>query len=110
MKIQEYNKKNKSYYHFEESDDFCDISKIKRAEELVNKKIKLNDDDSIQLKYIVKIESLRYNIAKNRISLEEYKNILQSIILSCVNECHRNPFISTKVHEIFYDELNKLYD
>ena len=109
MNILEYSNKVGEPYHFESSDRFCDINKIEKAKSVVQKKLKMDKIDIQQLETIVKLEKLRYKLAKNEIELIKYKELAKNLDVSFFKENNLDVFENTKVHNDFYYYLNKEY-
>jgi len=110
MNLKEYNKSISDYYHFESSDCFCDRGNILKAESIVKERLDLDGNDLIQLKSIVSLELLRNQLAFDKVTVGEYKSKMQDIIKNCAAKADRDPFDNYRVHEIFYHQLNSLYN
>lgn len=96
-------------YHFESSQDYCDLDEITRVAELLSKRKDFTVADKAQLLAIVELEVTRYRFASDDLSLEEYQTKVQSIRQTLIKTYNREPFDNGKVDKIFYVELNKGY-
>lgn len=96
-------------YHFESSDDYCDVDIINIAAQNVRNNINMNEQDDAQLKSIVDLEKTRCSFAVGNISHNELKKRIYDIRHNLVKEYHREPFDNGTIDKKFYKELNELY-
>lgn len=109
MNMVEYLKNPKKPYHFESSNSFCDLKKIEKAKSIVQKKLTMKKADIQQLEAIVKLEKLRYKLAKDEIELIQYKELVKNIDVDFFKENNLDIFENTEVHDDFYYYLNEEY-
>jgi hypothetical protein len=109
MNLVEYKSNLEEPYHFETSDNFCDLQKIKIAYNKTYRKEKWSKVEINQLNNIVELEKLRYKLSKKIIDYEYYKNKMHKISEEFFNENGFDVFKDTKIHNDFYYELNSLY-
>ncbi|XXN66746.1 hypothetical protein ACRQ84_23470 (plasmid) [Enterobacter ludwigii] len=96
-------------YHFESSQDYCDLGHIARVSELLNHRSDFNDADRAQLLAIMELERLRYRFANDELPLDSYQAEVQSVRQALIDSHKREPFDNGKVDRAFYVELNKGY-
>jgi hypothetical protein len=109
MNIVEYSKDRYKPYHFESSENFCDLKKIEKAKSIVIKKRAMTKAEIRQLEAIVKLEILRYKLAKEEIELIQYKELVKNIDVDFFREDNLDIFENTEVHDDFYYYLNEEY-
>lgn len=109
MNIEKYTKNEKEAYHFESSEKYCDIEKIKSVRNQLIQNCTLNEVDKFQLEAITKLEIARFNLATRNIQIEEYKMIIGKTVESCKVNYDIFVFDHTKIHDKFYSLLNKEY-
>lgn len=109
MNIQEYSKYSKKPYHFESSNNFCDLKKIEKARSIVLKKLTIKKVELKQLEAIVRLEKIRYKLAIKEIELNRYKELVKNIDSDFFKENNFDVFENTKVHDEFYFYLNEEY-
>lgn len=109
MKIVEYNSNLKEPYHFETSDNFCELKKIEIAYNKTSRKEKWSKEEITQLNKIFELEKLRYKLSKGLIDYDYYKNKMRKITKEFFNKNGFDVFKDTKIHNEFYYELNSLY-
>jgi hypothetical protein len=107
--MKEYLKDPKKPYHFESSNNFCDLKKIEKAKSIVQKKLEMKKVDIQQLETIIKLEQLRYKLAKDEIELTQYKELVKKIDVDFFKENNIDIFENTEVHDEFYYYLNEEY-
>lgn len=95
------------YYYEICSTEYCDMDDILRAANLTKKAFASNDQLK-QLKVIVKLEILKYQLANNSISLEQYMTEKENIIHSYSNGSISSIFNDSTVEAYFYEILNKI--
>lgn len=99
--------KNPERYHFESSDGFYELPKIRRAEKSALMAHDWKSDEKRQLQAIVKLEIARSKLANNQIGLDRYQKLVRSLSddYSLVSNAH--VFDDTKIHNSFYRALNE---
>mgnify|MGYP003649299556 CR=1 FL=1 len=109
MKITDHALNPKQEYHFESSVEFCSPEIIKRVEKKVKESKSLSDDDSEQLKAIVKLELMRFEFANGSEELSTHSSKVQRVREELIKKTKREPFDNGEVDKAFYELLNIEY-
>ena len=110
MNLNEYSSEHGEPYHFESSECYCDSVKSLCAAADVQQQLEPSADDRVQLYAFLALELLRYELAHASLELSLYQKKVQEVVSICDAQCGRSPFDPTKVHDSFYNNLNKYYE
>ena len=99
----------KKFYHFEDSDEFCEPEVVEVVAERMRQTVDLNDADTAQLETIVALEQLRFEYATRGMPVSELKHQIQTLRSSLITLHGREPFDNGNIDKRFYKLLNEEY-
>jgi len=108
MKIQKYQKDlSTQLYHFESSGMYCEKGDIERAGDAVVNSSKWSENELAQLEKIIELELLRYGLATDKLTLDQYQKIVSEEVDTFYQKWHMHIFKDTSISQTFYTFLNK---